>query len=73
MTKDLVQTYWQPSQPGSLGGVTRFAKAQRRPVQRVRQALERDVAYTLHKPVRRTFPTPPSSSWEGIINGWPIW
>ena len=53
------QTYQQPPQRGSLGGITRFAKAQRLPVKRVRRALERDVAYTLHKHVRRTFPTTP--------------
>ena len=53
------QTYRQPTQRGSLGGIKRLAQAQRWPVKRVRQALERDVAYTLHKPVRRTFPTTP--------------
>ena len=52
-------TYAQPSKRGSLGGVARYARAQKVPIHRVRRALERDVAYTLHKPVRRTFPTTP--------------
>ena len=52
-------TYHQPSHRGSLGGVQRFARTNRLPVKKVRQALERDVAYTLHKPVQRTFPTAP--------------
>ena len=51
------QAYHQPSNKGSLGGLRRFAKAQQLPLKKVRQALERDVAYTLHKPVRRSFPT----------------
>ena len=59
-TLDLIRaTYHQPSHPGSLGGVQRFARTNRLAIQKVRQALERDVAYTLHKPVRRTFPTTP--------------
>ena len=52
-------TYHQPSHRGSLGGVQRFALTNRLPIKKVRQALERDVAYTLHKPVQRTFPTAP--------------
>ena len=52
-------TYAQPSKRGSLGGVARYARAQKVPIHRVRRALERDIAYTLHKPVRRTFPTTP--------------
>ena len=51
------QPYHQPRNKGSLGGVRRFARAQRLPLKQVCQALERDVASTLHKPVRRTFPT----------------
>ena len=49
--------YRDPSNPGSLGGVRRFARANRLSLKAVRNALEQDVAYTLHKPVRRRFPT----------------
>ena len=45
--------------PGSLGGLTRFAKANGITVQRAREVLQRDLGYTLHKPRRRRFPTLP--------------
>ena len=45
------KAYHRPQNKGSLRGVARFAKAQRLPLKQVRQALERDLAYTLHKPV----------------------
>ena len=45
--------YRYPDQPGSLGGVVRFAKAQGITVQRARRILEHDLGYTLHKPTRR--------------------
>ena len=44
---------------GSLGGFTRFAKARKLPVARVREKLEADLRYTLHKPTRRRFRTLP--------------
>ena len=51
------QIYKQPSQWGSLGGLRRFAREQGLSLRQAREALERDYAYTLHKPVRRSFPT----------------
>ena len=51
--------YHDPRAPGSLGGVQRFAKAHRLPLKKVQRVLERDLAYTLHKPRRRRFPTVP--------------
>ena len=55
----LLTTYRDPSDPGSLGGVARFARAQKLPIGKVRKTLERDLGYTLHKPRRRHFPTLP--------------
>ena len=63
----LLTSYHDPRQPGSLGDVTRFARAQKLPVREVRETLERDLGYTLHKPRRfkiqdsrrRHFPTLP--------------
>ena len=53
-----IQTlYRDPTQPGSLGGVHRFARAHRKAWKDAKRALEGDLAYTLHKPVRRRFPT----------------
>ena len=57
--KNILKEYHDPSQPGSLGGVERFAKSQKLPIKRVREILERDLGYTLHKPRRRHFPTLP--------------
>ena len=51
--------YHDPRAPGSLGGVQRFAKAHRLPLKNAQRVLERDLAYTLHKPRRRRFPTVP--------------
>ena len=51
--------YHDPRAPGSLGGVQRFAKAHRLPLKKAQWVLERDLAYTLHKPPRRRFPTVP--------------
>ena len=57
--KNLLSSYHDPSEQGSLGGIQRFAKAQRVPVQKAREVLERDLGYTLHKPRRKRFPTTP--------------
>ncbi len=54
---ELKRRYRDPSSPGSLGGVARFAKAQGVSVKRASTVLKHELAYTLHKPVRRRFPT----------------
>jgi len=51
--------YHDPSAPSRLGGVSRFARAHQIPLKQARRVLERDLAYTLHKPRRRRFPTLP--------------
>ena len=43
----------------SLGGVRRYAKAHKLPLKKAQRILEQDLAYTLHKPRRRRFPTFP--------------
>ena len=48
-----------PEEAGSLGGVKRFAQLQKVPLAQARKALESSLAYTLHKPRRRNFPTAP--------------
>ena len=58
-TSTLLTRYHDPLKPGSLGGLTRFAKANKITVKRAREVLERDLGYTLHKPRRRRFPTNP--------------
>ena len=56
-TGTLLARYRDPLKPGSLGGLTRFAKANKITVKRAREVLERDLGYTLHKPRRRRFHT----------------
>ena len=58
-TGTLLARYRDPLKPGSLGGLTRFAKANKITVKRAREVLERDLGYTLHKPRRRRLPTTP--------------
>ena len=49
-----------PSKPGSLGGVQRFAKTWKIPNKRAQNLLRKDLAFTLHRPRRRQgFPTLP--------------
>ena len=58
-TGALLARYRDPHKPGSLRGLTQFAKANGISVKRVREVLQRDLGYTLHKPRRRRFPTSP--------------
>ena len=55
----LLKRYRDPQRPGSLGGLTRFVKANKINVKRAREVLERDLGYTLHKPRRQRLPTGP--------------
>ena len=55
----LLARYRDPLKPSSLGGLTRFPKANNISVKRAREVLERDLGYTLHKPRRCQFPTLP--------------
>ena len=55
----VVAQYEDPTVAGSLGGVTRFAKAHKLSAAKVRAKLESSLGYTLHKPTRRHFRTLP--------------
>ena len=55
----LLARYSDLLKPGSLGGLTQFAKAKNISGKCAREDLERDLGYTLHKPRRRRFPTSP--------------
>lgn len=52
-------SYEDPSQPGSLGKVSAFAKAQSILREKAQRQLSQKLNYTLHKPRRRCFPTLP--------------
>lgn len=52
--------YNDPTRPGSLGGVERFAKANGLSVAKAEHILQSVLSHTLHKPRRRRFPTSPT-------------
>lgn len=53
----LKELYGDPNQPGSLGGVAAFARANKVPYEQAKKALESSLGYSLHKPVRHKFET----------------
>ena len=55
----VLQQYEDPAAAGSLGGVSRLARTLKLPVAKVREKLEGNLGYTLHKPTRRRFKTVP--------------
>ena len=57
LSEQWLSHYHDPRAEGSLGGVQRFARAHKIPLKKAQPVLERDLAYTLHKPRRRRFPT----------------
>lgn len=65
----LLSLYNDPELEGSLGVVPRFAAAQDIPLKQAKELLERDLAYTLHKPRWKHFPTLPVVV-EGIDHQW---
>ena len=54
------QDYEDPRQPGALGGVHAFARAQKINGPEAKELLQQVLSYTLHKPVRKRFPTAPT-------------
>ena len=45
------ETYPDPTVPGALGGLARYAKTHRLTLPEARRRLEWELAFTLHKPV----------------------
>ena len=60
MSRKLSASYVDPTEPGSLGGVDKFAKAHKIPVSKAKKDLQQVLSYTLHKPRRRRFKTLPT-------------
>ena len=65
----LIAKYNDPEAKGSLGGVKRFAEAQKISLKKARRLLEKDLSYSLHKPRRQRFPTIPVVA-EGVDHQW---
>ena len=49
METKLSASYADPTEPGSLGGVAKFAKAHKIPVSKAKKELQQVLSYTLHK------------------------
>ena len=49
-----------PQEPGALGGVEPFAKAQKLKTPQAQRILQSVLSYTLHKPRQTRFPTTPT-------------
>ena len=60
MSTKLSASYADPTEPGSLGGIAKFAKAHKIPVSQAKKELQQVLSYTLHKPRRRRFKTLPT-------------
>lgn len=54
------EDYEDPRQPGALGGVHAFARSHKLRDPEAKKLLEQVLSYTLHKPVRKRFPTAPT-------------
>ena len=54
------QDYEDPKQPGALGGVRPFARAHKLKDPEAKKVLQQVLSYSLHKPVRKRFPTTPT-------------
>ena len=60
LERKVLKAYYDPRHPGSYGGIERLHKATGVPTKIVRRILQKNLAYSLHKPVRRTFTTLPT-------------
>ena len=60
METKLSASYVDPTEPGSLGGIAKFAKAHKIPQSQAKKELQQVLSYTLHKPRRRRFKTLPT-------------
>ena len=54
------QDYEDPRQRGALGGVHAFARTHKLKDPEAKQLLQQVLSYTLHKSVRKRFPTAPT-------------
>lgn len=60
LEKKVMKVYYDPANPGSYGGLQRLEKATGVPVRKLKPILEKNLTYTLHKPVRRKYSTLPT-------------
>lgn len=65
------KVYHNVKSEGGFSGVSRFARAANLNLNEAREILKNSNAYTLHKPARRRYPTPPTIS-HGVDNTWQL-
>ena len=61
-----LSAYVDPTEPGSLGGIAKFAKAHKIPQSHAKKELQQVLSYTLHKPQHRRFKTLPTLVFNNI-------
>ena len=69
LERKVLKAYYDPRNPGSYGGIQRLQKATGVPAKIVRRILQKNLAYSLHKPVRRKFTTLPTVA-QSIDHQW---
>lgn len=56
----ILKTYCDFSNPGSYGGLERLQKDTGEPLKKLKAIMQKNLIYTLHKPVRRRYTTNPT-------------
>ena len=66
MERKLSASYVDPTEPGSPGGIAKFAKAHKIPQSHAKKELQQVLSYTPHKPQHRRFKTLPTLVFNNI-------
>ena len=69
LERKVMKIYYDPSDPGSYGGLQRLQRATGVSVKKLKPILQKNLTYTLHKPVRRRYSTNPTVA-LGIDHQW---
>ena len=60
LEQKVLKVYYDPLNPGSYGGLARLQRATGVPIKKLLTILNKNLTYTLHKPVRRKYSTAPT-------------
>ena len=60
LEQKVLKVYYDPLNPGSYGGLARLQRATGLPIKKLLTILNKNLTYTLHKPVRRKYSTAPT-------------
>jgi len=67
----LEKIYYDPTHPAGFGGVSKLKSASQKSMKKTRKFLSKQLAYTLHRPMRKRFPTRPYKT-SGINDLWQL-